>query len=331
MATPLLVRKTLVLAKVETAEGEDPTPTGANNALLVSAATPTVNSEQIERSIFIAHLSRLGTIQGITTGQLAFTTELRGISDIPTAVAPLREDPLFRACGMSPTYATSSAFYQPISTGMESCTLYTYLDGALFVMLGCRGNFEITAETGQYGAINWTMQGMLVTLTSGNFTTGFMRDATVASASAAYQAFSVKPPPVFGVALSLDGDSTTFVCQSFTMNMNNEIQQRLDMTEGGGVKSFMLTGRNPQGTLNPEAVTRTDYDFWYKWQAAGESILDLTIGTLTENKVRIYAPAVQYGVPAWGERNGMRTFEMPLSFNADTDAGNDELKIMYVT
>lgn len=327
MAAPLLVRKSLVLAKVETVEGTDAVPTGAANSLLVSAVTPTVNSETIERNIFIAHLSRLGTIQGITTGQLAFTTELRGLGDAwPTFAAPLREDPLFRACGMSPTYAASSAFYQPVSDDVKSCTLYTYLDGALFVMLGSRGNFEITAEDGQYGAINWTMQGMLVALTAST-SAGFMQDATMATAT--YQSFSTKPPPVFGVALNLDSQSALFVCQSFTANLNNEIQQRLDFTQGGGVKSFMLTGRNPQGTLNPEAVTRTNYDFWYKWQSAGESALSITIGTVAKNRVVISAPAVQYGVPAWGERNGMRTFELPMNFNADLDAGNDELRLTW--
>src|SRR5262245_55059742 len=133
----MLTRRTLILAKTEVTQGTDSAPTAALNSLLVSNCTVQPQSELIDRDLYLATLSPLGTVTGIYWGQMTFDTELRGMGSVPVASAPLREDPLFLCCGLSARYAAGSATYMPISdftTTVVTATLYAYLDGLLHVM-----------------------------------------------------------------------------------------------------------------------------------------------------------------------------------------------------
>jgi hypothetical protein len=322
----MLTRKALILAKTETTEGTDASPVAGSDALLVSNPVPSINAEEISRDIIVSHLSPLGSVPGIRSAQITFTTELRGLGagTLPTASAPLREDPLWQACGFAASYATSSAVYAPDSNpaGVTTCTIYAYLDGILQVMKGCRGNVEIVAEAGNYGRLNWTMQGVFDALSSST-AAGDIRDAAIPG-SPSFQAFSLKPPPVLSASLTVHGVST-LVAQAININMNNDIQQRVDMSAANGIASFVLVNRNPQGTLNPEAFTRNALDVWYKWQESAEAAVQFIAGTASGNRVTVDAPATQFGSPTWGDRNGIRTYELPLRYNASADAGDDEI------
>jgi hypothetical protein len=116
MATPILARKTLLFSKSETTEGTDSNPSSAgSNALLISNVTLSIDGEDIEREILLDTLSRLGSTPGLRTGRVTFNTEMRGMGAVPTAATPLREDSLFQAVQIKPTYAAGTATYKPTS------------------------------------------------------------------------------------------------------------------------------------------------------------------------------------------------------------------------
>ena len=324
---PVLVRKSLVLAKGEATEGTDSSPSASTDALLVSAVAPSINAEMIERDILKQSLSSLGAIPGVRSMQVTFTTELRGRGAVPTAGSPLRDNPLFLAAGLSPTYATSSAVYRPTASPV-SATIYVYLDGILVKMKGCYGNVELVGEVGQFGRLNWTFQGVFDAIPSG-VTAGDIRDEAFATAT--FDAFTLKPPTVLSASASVH-TVTSLVIQALNVNMNNDVQQRPDISSANGIKSFFITGRRPSGTINPEAVTRGVVDFWKKWQDSTEGVVSMQVGSVgAGNAVKIVGNAVQFGVPQWGERNNIRTFEVPTLYNAASSAGDDEIEIQFLT
>jgi len=94
---PLLARKKILLAKIESTYGTDSTPTGAANAIQTSdlsitpLAGPTV-SRNLDRSVLGGDLQ----IQVGTFVELSFMVEMAGGGSIDT---PAAYGPLLRACG----------------------------------------------------------------------------------------------------------------------------------------------------------------------------------------------------------------------------------------
>src|SRR5438128_1037768 len=168
----MLVKKAVILAKLEVTEGTDPTPTAAADALLITQPAFTLNAATVERDIVQATLSPTGFVVGTRTATVTFQTEVRGLNAgsfvRPSAASPIHENPLFIACGMSPSYSAGSCVYNPVSdfTGKpgfgtaynNSATIYAYLDGVLFILTNCHGNLEITSEANQYAKYNWTIR-----------------------------------------------------------------------------------------------------------------------------------------------------------------------------
>jgi len=336
----MLTRRTLILAKTEVTEGTDALPTAALNALLVSNCTVTPQSELLNRDLYLQTLSPLGTVTGVYWGEMSFDTELRGIGSVPVASAPLREDPIFLACGLSASYGAGSAVYKPFSdfaSFVSSATIYAYLDGLLHVMVGVRGNMQMAGTVGQYGKFTWTLSGAVGTITypapAMPMAGEGIRDAALPSPT--YQAFSIKPPALLGAATNLIGG--TECIQALNFNMNNTVSRRDCMGAASGIAGFMVTARAPGGTVNPEAVPRSaasgvgpsTNDYWGKWRNNIGGPITFHAGNVVGNQIDWSMPNSQFNRIGYGDRNGIRTFEIEYAANATTSAGDDEVQIAY--
>lgn len=98
---PLLNRKRLVLAKIETTYGVDPTPTGAANAILVRNLNLTPQeSDFAGRDVVRPYLGRSEQIPTAIRGMLELEVEMAGVA--AAGVAP-GYGPMLRACGFAET------------------------------------------------------------------------------------------------------------------------------------------------------------------------------------------------------------------------------------
>lgn len=332
----MLTRRTLIQAGLETTEGTE-VVLGATTSLLALATPATRNEgEVLLRDIVRQNFSRLGHVIGIRQGGVQLQTEFRGIDAIPTAAAPLRENPLYLACGMSPTYAASSCVYRPLTDFgalVNSCTIYAYLDGLLHVYIGCRGTFSVEGSVGQYGRINWNMSGTFAVISTTPAATDGIRNAAFPSPT--YQAALVNPPPWLSCTFTINGYAG--IAQALSFDINNTISPREDFTQANGVRSYLITGRDPNGTVNPESVDRGTganpaQDFWGRWANGTKGVLAFAVGTPVatgDGKVAIDMPAIQLGQLTYGDRAGLRVFEAPYSCNATSDTVEDEVSISY--
>lgn len=335
---PLLTRKALIAASIEATEGTDAIANagtgGTNTHLLVSNPQVNIVADDIDRDIVKPHLSPLGSIVGAAYGELTFMTELRGKGAAVSAASPLRDNPLWVACGMSPTYAasgTSSVVYKKKSANAAAsanatASLYAYLAGLLHVFTGCRGNVRINAESGRFGTLEWTLRGFFLKITTNDNSSGIFDQATPAGS---YDAFSTKPPSVLGCTLSVHGVSS-LVVQALSLDLQNDIQLRPSMIASNGYAGCVINDSNPQGSINPEAVLRATHDVWARWQAGTEGVITAQIGSSgSTNGIKINVPAAQYRKPSWADRNGIRTYDIPFSCNAASSAGDDEVEIHF--
>lgn len=300
----------VILAKIEPNPGVDAVPTPGANAILVSNLSVSPVIEKNERNPLSASLSpflpgkpRIGIVE------VKFSAELKG-SGVPTT--PPEVAPLLQACALRETIGVSDVTYQPVSTDMKKITIYAYLDGMLHKITGCVGNPELLLDAGKPGGFNFSFQGL----------SQLPIDAAIPS-GAAYD--DTKAPVVESIAFSIDGYSP--VASKFQLALNNNITKRDSFNGAGGYAGVEITGRKTAGSFDPEAVTRATYDFWQKMADASPSALTATIGTVAGNRCVITASNGVYDSLAWGDRNGKRIYDIPLSFARNS--GDDEIVIKF--
>src|SRR5262245_11043452 len=306
----MLTRLALGLFKIETTYGTDPTPAPATNAVLIYDLTMTVDGRVLNRQTLDASLSRRSHVIGRKLVNLTFRTEIKGSG---TAATPPEWGILLRAAGFAETVSTKVS-YNPISTGFESVTGYIYWDGILTKITGLFFDWERNAAAGEYGSIQWRGQGLY-------------NDPTDAAIPAGAVFQTTKPPMIQSSILTL-GAFATGVIQALQLRGGNQLAERPDLNSPEGFKGTLFTGREITGSVNPEAVTEATHPFWANFKAGTEVAMTATFGVTPGNRIKINtAPKVQYGAPNIGDRNGIRTYEVPIFLNRSANTGNDELII----
>lgn len=297
----MLKNKAVILAKIQTGLGVDPTPTGATNAILCEQPEFEVLDSKVERANIKPSFGA-NRFVAIGEGQrLTFTTELKGSGADPASTPP-EIGVLFRGCGFTQTIdstlGTESVTYDPNSAGKdgELVTLYYYLDGILHKMLDCRGTFSLEGKVNQYVKIKWQFTGIYAGPTA----------VTLATPT-----FNATVPPLFRAA-QFELDSYAAVIDGISLDMKNDVVKAVDLNAATGITQWYIKERTVTGKIDPEMVLPATYDFWGKWAAGGTGAMAVTVGATSGNRCTINAPAVQIDKPSYGDRENTVTMGLPL-------------------
>lgn len=306
MASP---RKFLVLAKIETTQFTDPTPTAAANSILVKNLTVTpLRVESEDRALVRPYFGNSERIPVMEEGTIEFDVEMAGGG---TAGAIPKYDVLLRACGFSSTNTpATSQVYAPVSSGFEFITLYAYRDGLLYKMTGAIGTLSIDMAAKKIPHFHFRFVGKYVPVT----------DAAVAS-GADYSGFQQPKAsiPANTGTLTLDGYAAKVA--AFHVDMNAELSHALWMNN----ETLGITDRKPSGSITVETVTLATKDYFTLVRASTLVAFTVTHGTVAGNRVTVAAPKVQLSDIAETEFEGTLAFQAGLTLNPNT--GNDEITI----
>ena len=340
MANPRLVRRTLVLAKLESSYGTFETPSASTDALQATDFGIRFISGRAARDVLKDTLGDLPDVVTDLYAEVTFSVELKGGGiDADNNVVEPRIGRLFQACGMrkltstadvdgDSTDETANIYYMPTSdtiggTNFKSLSLEIYhgatASGSVvrYQIAGALGTFALRAEVGRFPTIEFTFTGLVTDVS----------DATMPTASFE----STEPNPWQACDFSLD--SQTFMKPTtFELNIGNTVALRRAFTESDGIVGPVITDRAVTGSVNPEAFTETDYALYSKFRNGATAVVDVgPIGSDTDDKgnvIRIYAPKVQVTDYAFGDRDGILTYELPLKFCEDS--GDDEFRIEFM-
>lgn len=309
----MLTRRTVILAKIEADYGVDPVPSVTSDAILVKNVDYKGLGESVVRDFLRSSLSPLPQLRGIKHQTVSFETELKGTGSAGVVPAWGWEGVLLRACGFAQSVSAGvDIVYAPVSAAFESCTLYVYRDGIFHKMVGCRGNCSLNFEVGKLPVAKFEMSGLYVSPV----------DATPAA-----QTFSTVPPPMV-LAAGFTCGGYPAVTEKLDINMGNTLAQRKSMNAATGLVEWLITGRDPNGSFDPEAVTEATEDFWAKWEAAEELELALgPIGGTPGNIITLGAPKMQYRDLSYADRNGQLAYN--ITFGLAGDNGDDEISITF--
>ena len=302
----LKTRKRLLRAKIESTYGTDPTPAGTDAVLVRSLEVTPLQSDVVERELIRPYFGNFEQLLANQHVEITFDVELAGSGTAGTAP---KWGPIFRACGMGETIvASTSVAYAPVSSSLESCTIYFDNDGILHKITGCRGTFTMTCELNEIPVISFTMMGIYNAPT----------DTALPTATYTDQA----SPLLFrtGNTSSFSIFSYSGILQSLNLDMANENIYRELI---GGTKEVLITHRKPAGEVVVEAVSLATHDFFTDATSTSTGGLSFTHGTTAGNIVTFSSPQTDLGAPTYSDQDGIQMITLP--YTSTPSSGNDEL------
>ena len=307
----LLTRKRVILAKIETTYGVDPTPTGAANAILVRNLNVTPQSTQlVGREIIRPFLGNFEQLEASTHVELDFEVEAAGSGTAGNAPG---YGCLLRACGLSETLtAGTKVDYKPVSSGFESVTVYFNVDGVLHKITGARGDVELTINSAQIPVFKFKFVGIynaptdtaLPTVSYSNFQTPLVANTTN---TPSFSFFGVSP-----------------VLQDLSFQLGNQVDYRTLI----GSQYVQLTDRKAAGQVTFEANPIATKDWFTTALANGLGALSITHGTTAGNKVVLTSSTVDLLAPGYTDNNGVQMIQTGYVM-VPTTAGNDEFTLLF--
>lgn len=309
----MLKKKEVVLVKIESTYGTDPTPVAATDAVWARPVELTTDNRELVRDLVSNTLSKPCSV--IAPSPISFTLPVEfkshGHANDGLVATPIEIDTLLRACGLGVTYNIgTSIVYQTISSAYESVTIYLYLDGLIHKITGCRGNPEFVMEGGEIAVVNFNMTGLW--------------SIPIDGAIVAPTLDTNKPTKVSGATFTIGGYAA--INKGIQIDLGNVLSNRMSVIETYDVKEIEITDRDPRGSFEPEAIIEATNSYWADLIANTENALSFQWGAVGDI-ILIDCPKVQYMSFGWGERDGRRIYTAPLKLNQNT--GDDEFVLTF--
>jgi len=303
LAAPLVERLRVIKVVLENPMGDKADGT---QALLVENLVINRVDEFVERKGPGKYLGYYEPgIPGPEVGVCSFTTELRcnGSAGMEPGLAIL-----LQACKFLKALEVYTINSDHASDSTISIDVWE--DGIRKGLGGASGNVTIEGVAGERILCNFEFTGRWIApKTEG--VPAFAPDATL-------------PLILKGATFTLDGEDIKI--GSFSLNMNNNVIRRLDITAEGGIAYAMITNFGPILTLQVEADTVEGYDYFGKLAASGEGIVLLIVNDGTD-QITLDIPKYQYRNLPEGERDGIAIYDLEGQCNNSSGTADDAVKL----
>lgn len=315
-------RKFAVLAKIETTYGTDAVPTGGANAMLVSdLEMRPLEATNVDRGLLRAYFGASEQLIGTAMKQVSFSVELVGAS--AAGVAPAW-GPLVRACGLAETLTASTrADYTPISSALESVSIYCNYDGVQHKLLGARGELGISCKVGEIPKLKFRFQGL-----DGS-------ESAVAVPSVTLSAFQVPQvvTDAFTPNFKLGGTVSPTGAPAITGGTDyNSTGLELQLGNSLNFKNLInlvemeIVDRELSGHVEVDLTAAAEVTQLASVRLNTLSSIALEHGSVAGKRTLIYLPSAQLINPTYVDLN--KTLLQGFDFRGVPSAGNDELRIV---
>lgn len=301
---PKVIKRELILIKIESTQGTDAVPVAATDAILVEdIGWSYAGARMVERNPVKGTLGKFQSVFAGTLMEMTFKAELKGSGVLGT---PPESGPALRACALGETIVSIvSVSYSPVSTAHESVTIYYFEDGSLYKILGSMGNVNINLAVGEVGMAEFTFTGHVV------------GPVDIALPAATFDA--IVPAPVIAGAFSALGFSA--VINALSMDLGNEVATPADFNAADGYSNVFIADNDPAGSFDPEApLLLATKDFHAEWRnGTNGSIETGTIGPVTE-RYALTMPTSYYREIGPADRDGLRAYDIGFAAAGDDSA-----------
>lgn len=277
-----LTRRNVILAKIESTYGTDPTPTVGSNAIRVIDLELKPMKPPVERPVQQENLARRPSKLGEEFYEVNFKVEVVGSGSAGTAP---RMGALMRACGMSELIITGGSpvvKYRDRNTSFESITMYAYWGGRLHKIFGSIGNVKGICEAGKQMFLEFSFMGLK----------GATPAVTSLPTNATYDEDGGGTIPICKNGTFSYNSKTTLITPMIDFDLQNTISKRPSLSATEAIAGFEITDRNMIASINPETQVLTSYDF-YGDALTNQRELSYAVGsiiTITATKFNPFSP-----------------------------------------
>jgi hypothetical protein len=288
---PLLRRRAVFAAKVETTIGTAESLTGAEGAFNARDFT-------IQPNVPITRREGQGGfnyLPGIAEGMQGTCTVTMDMAYDGTTV-PTWASVLLPACGWVATTGVFSPLSEGPGTNVKTLTIGHYKDGKRALLSGAMGTFKIMAPTGKMASIEFTFTGKYST-----------NETDTALIAPTYPTTL----PLRVAAGALTWNSVALCTSNVEVDAGNSVIMRecMNATDRSGFVSAIVTNRQPVITADPESELVATQDRDALWLTSSPQAFSMQIGA-TGTSVTIAAPKAQLENKQQGNRNDMMTDDL---------------------
>lgn len=316
-----LIRKTVILAKVEATPGIDAIPTGLLNAMQVEGLSITpLDAKNIDLATINPFFGGAGSLVGTASVKCSFTVLLAGAG--AAAIAPAWGALLLGCANAETTGLITPARveYQPVTDLLKTLSIYWYDDGLLHKLLGAFGNVKLSAKTGEAPKLTFDFVGLdggvSATANATATLTGWKTPAPITKANVT----DIQLGCTYAAGVLSGG--TSYNSNGLTLDWGNQVAFAPMLTS----ERVVLTDRKVVGTMSLDLTAAQEVTFMGTVKANTTQGLGFVIGNTTGNQIMLFAPSVQLITPKKEDFNGMRLIGFDLRMLPVT--GNDELRII---
>ncbi len=199
--------------------------------------------------------------------------------------------------------------------GIDSLTMAGYEDGGRKLLRGARGNAQFSLKAGNPGTISLDFKGVEEAIASVAMLSGVSHETP--------------KPPIFCSA-SFTIDSFAAKIRELNIDPGNTLAARDDGNDAKSILSYLISDRNPTGSMVVEMVAAATFDFYAKMAANSEMEMNCILGTTTGNKFNFYAPRLQFGQIQDQDLEGIKGLSIPFTLNGSDALSDDDYAILVL-
>lgn len=312
----LIAADVVLLNKLETTYGSDPTLAAANAFLVDRVIAPNLGFDTSERKVADGSTSPRGVHIGASWYDLNLVWALRGSGTVDT---PPEFSPTLQACGLTETInAATDVTYTSVklTSAQKSCAYTHFLAGDhSTLLLGARGAFSMEGSIGQPVMVTTPMKALYAAPTN--------------AANPGSEVYDATQPPIF-MSGSFAFASGAYKLRSFKLASNPQIAERRYVGATYGIGGFLLTEWQASGEIVIELDSAAD-KIWFSHAIAGTlGAFDMTVGATAGNKFDIDVPACKLtGPPVHSEDAGLCLVTLPFQALGTSGAGDAWLTLKH--
>lgn len=188
--------------------------------------------------------------------------------------------------------------YIPATVNVPAGTAYGYNDGKLWKGVGMFNGSTLTLTSSQRGRLEFSPQGIFLSEEDAAVPGGLVLDAT-------------RPPLWKGGKALLNRQQ--IAVQQLTLNLNSTIALPDNPNSVEGFDPGVITARDIQGNINPLERLVATADVMADFRAGTKRVLHAQAGSVAGNRWALTIPETRYRDKGAGDREGLRTAEIPFS------------------
>jgi hypothetical protein len=270
-----------------------------------------VEASPYERNETSTHFGKQPSVPGMAKTNISF--KVLGRETGATAATPPFFDLPLMGCGLQKGItAATKVDYKPWSTFLGATavgppattdpsagySVAVWRDGVRFASKGSVGNLVISCKAGEPIEYAFSFQGAYVAP---------IDDAEVVPTLG----LSVPAKPWLSATLLVQ--TYAAICSSFTLDLGNEITNKLSANDASGIIGCAITNRRVKAKIDPEMELIATHNFFGIWRSGATAALSwgpIPSGGAAGTKQTFTAALCQYASAALGERENLQTLDI---------------------